>query len=275
MTTGLRFGCEVYTWHMAGQSGRLAHMIEVAATVGFRGIEPVFAWMGELADPQLLRAHLTRHRIELAAVVLALPWNDAHETDSELDQASAAISLLTQFPGALLCLVQVPSGRHALPQRYDHLLRHLHAVADRARAHGIRATFHPNSPPDSITRSAADYAYLLPRIDPLRLGWTPDVGHLIHGGMDPLTEMQRHARLINHVHFKDWDGRPEFALMGTGKVDFVAITRWLQAQAYNGWIICEDEGPAACTDPDGVTRHDGTWITTQLLPALAGSRVAR
>lgn len=51
-------------------------------------------------------------------------------------------------------------------------------------------------------------------------GWTPDVGHIINGGMDPLATMQQWQSLINHVHFKDWDGAPEFALMGAGKVDF-------------------------------------------------------
>ena len=271
MTNQLRFGCEVYTWHMAGQGERLAHMIAVTAAAGFRGIEPVFAWMGDLADPERLRAHLTQHQVALAAVVLALPWNEADETEAERSEAAAAIALVRQFPGTLLCLVQIPSGRHDLPRRHEHLLRHLHAVAGRARAQGIETTFHPNSPADSITRTPADYAALLPRIDRQLLGWTPDVGHLMHGGMNPLTEMQRYAHLINHVHFKDWDGRPDFALMGHGVVDFVAITRWLQTHGYAGWIICEDEGPTACTDPDGVTVHDGAWIRSQLLPALAVS----
>jgi inosose dehydratase len=244
-------------------------MIDVAGAAGFRGIEPVFAWMGDLADPGRLRAALARHRVELAAVVLALPWNGARETPAEQAEAAAVIDLLAGFPGARLCLVQVPTGRDDIARRHDHLLRHLHAVADRARARGIRATFHPNSPATSITRSAEDYAYLLPRIDPDRLGWTPDVGHLRHAGMDPLTEMRRHAHLIDHVHFKDWDGRPDFALLGHGTIDLAGITAWLHARGYDGWIICEDEGPAACTDPDGVTRHDGAWVRSHLLPVIA------
>ena len=37
--------------------------------------------------------------------------------------------------------------------------------------------------------------------------------------MDPLKKMREYAPLINLVHYKDWDGQPEFALMGQGKVD--------------------------------------------------------
>jgi inosose dehydratase len=42
--------------------------------------------------------------------------------------------------------------------------------------------------------------------------------------MDPLKKMCDYAEMINLVHFKDWDGNPEFALMGEGKVDLVGVT---------------------------------------------------
>ena len=34
--------------------------------------------------------------------------------------------------------------------------------------------------------------------------------------------------MINYVHYKDWNGEPEFALMGKGKVDLLAITHGLK-----------------------------------------------
>jgi inosose dehydratase len=86
--------------------------------------------------------------------------------------------------------------------------------------------------------------------------------------MDPLSTLQKYAELINHVHYKDWDGRPEFALMGSGEVDFVGITRWLIEQNFTGWIVCEDEAEQAIDDPDGVTLHDGEWIRKTLIPQL-------
>ena len=99
-------------------------------------------------------------------------------------------------------------------------------------------------------------------------GWTPDVGHIINGGMDPLAKMKEYESLINLVHYKDWDGNPGFTLMGEGKVDFQGITQWLHDRNYDGWIICEDEAPQALEDPDGVTIHDGKWIEEALLPSI-------
>jgi len=86
--------------------------------------------------------------------------------------------------------------------------------------------------------------------------------------MDPLRKMKDYASLINHVHFKDWDGEPEFTLMGKGKVDFLSITKWLKEINYNGWVICEDEGKEALGDPDAVTLYDGCWISETLLSGL-------
>lgn len=265
-----RFGAECYTWFMNGagktHAGKLSHMIDVTARAGFTGIEPIHGWMGELADAGRLRKKLEESRVELAAIALALPWNGAEETEQERIEADRAIALLKQFPGALLCTVQLPTGRHDLETRRLNLVRNVNAVSRRATDQGVPCSYHPNSPHSSTNRTAEDYAVILEKLDTRVTGWTPDVGHMANGGMDPLTMMKRYASLINLVHFKDWDGAPEFSLMGQGKVDFVSITRWLIEQKFAGWVICEDEGAQAMNDPDGVTLHDGQWIKQTLLP---------
>lgn len=272
-TLPFRFGNECYTWFMSGNgathANRLAHMIEITARAGMTGIEPIHFWMGDLAEPQRLAEALQKHQVQLAAIALVLEWNHPTETEHERAEADRVIDLLTQFPGALLCTVQLPTSRDELTARRKNLTANLNAVSRRAVDRGVSATFHPNSPPTSINRTAEDYDVILNGLDPQATGWTPDVGHIINGGMDPLATMKQWQPLINHVHFKDWDGQPEFALMGAGKVDFVAVTRWLKSWDYDGWIICEDEAEQAVDDPDDVTLHDGRWIRETLIPAIA------
>lgn len=267
-----RFGAEVYTWFMDGNGeaheGELGQMIEITARAGFDSIEPIAFWMGELADPGKLQAKLDEEDIELAAIALTLPWNTPEETVEERRKADEIIKLTSKFPDALLCLVHEPSGRHDIEQRRRNLVGNLNSVAHRAAGQGVECTFHPNSPSSSITRTEEDYDTILPGLDPRVIGWTPDVGHIINGGMDPLAKMKQYESLINLVHYKDWEAEHQFALMGEGKVDFVKITQWLKDIGFDGWIICEDEAPRAVDHPDEVTLHDGQWIKNDLLPAL-------
>jgi len=267
-----RFGSEVYTWFMSnsGQThqGRLGHMIEVISKAGFTGIQPIFTWMGDLIDPALLKAKLDEQGIELAALALALDWNEAEETEREREVADHAIRVLQQFPGAVLNTVQIPTGRHDIVQRQQNLVNIVNRVSARAAEKGVPCSYHPNSPHSSIIRTAEDYKIVLESLDSSVTGWTPDVGHIINGGMDPLEKMKEYQSFINHVHFKDWNGNPEFALMGKGKVDLLGVTQWLKDINYSGWIICEDEGEEALEDPDFVTLHDGKWIQETLIPGL-------
>src|SRR5690606_26093714 len=93
------------------------HMIEVISKAGFTGIQPIFSWMGDLGNPEPLADKLKEQNIDLAAVALALDWNGKEETEAERQQADNAISLLQKFPGAILCTVQYPTGRHDLETR--------------------------------------------------------------------------------------------------------------------------------------------------------------
>lgn len=267
-----RFAAEVYTWFMnqdgKTHQGRLGHMIEVSAKAGFTGIEPIHGWMGELSDPVLLKEKLQEHNMELVAIALALNWNEREETPQERIEAEKAISLLQHFSGAMLCTVQKPTGRHDVENRRRHLMHCVNIVSRRAMEKGVPCSFHPNSPQSSITRTREDYQVILELLDSTVTGWTPDVGHIKNGGMDPLEMMKEYKHLINLVHYKDWNGEPEWALMGKGKIDLVGITAWLEAINYQGWIICEDEAPEALDNPDEVTIHDGKWIREELLPSL-------
>lgn len=269
----IKLGCEVYTWFMK-ESGKayenqLDHMIEIAAKAGFKGIEPMQFWMGDFFDTGKLKECLDKHSMELAGIALILDWNHPEETEEEKKAADDTIAFLKNFPGAKLCTVQMPTSRDNLEERRLNLVANLNAVSRRAKEQGLECSFHPNSPPTSINRTEEDYDVIIPGLDAEVTGWTPDVGHIANGGMDPLTKMKQYKHLINHIHYKDWDGNPEWTVMGEGKVEFVEITKWLVEQDFNGWILCEDEANAAIDDPDGITLHDGEYCKEKLVPVIS------
>ena len=234
----IKFGSEVYTWFMQdtgkGYDNKLDHMVKIISQAGFTGIEPMVLeisesalgcskyWMGDFIDPIKFKDVLEEHNVELAGLALICGWDNEEETPEERAAADFTIDFLKHFPGAMLGTVTLPSGRHELQKRRLNVARNINRVSQRGVDAGLVCSYHPNSPPASLVRTQYDYDVVLSSLDPSVTGWTPDVGHIIRGGMDVIETMNKWQHLVNHIHFKDYSGNgPEpWAQMGTGKLDF-------------------------------------------------------
>lgn len=267
----IKIGCETYTWQMPGETykGKMDHIMEVASKAGFAGIEPETSFLGNLFDPMKMNEALTEHQLELAVLCQVEDWRHTEETAEERERTDYWIEYLAYFPDTVFLLVQMPGeDRNYLHERQQNLISCINAIAQRASNEGITCSYHPNSPEGSIIRTYEDYQVLLNGINASSIGYTPDVGHIAKGGMDPLQIMKEFRSLINLVHYKDMNANGTWAQTGQGVIDFAGITNYLHETDYEGWIIMEDEADAAITDPDGVTLKDGEFVKNVLNPLI-------
>ena len=271
MENKIKIGCETYTWQMPGEQykGKLEHIMEVTSRAGFTGIEPDTSFLHHLSDPALMQEALQQYGLELAVLCLALDWRNPQETEEERQQADQWIKFLQHFPDTLFLLVQLPGkDRNDLEERQQNLLTCVNQVARRAADQGIMCSYHPNSPEGSVYRTEEDYKILLNGLDSRVIQYTPDVGHMAKGGMDPLTIIRQYRELVNCVHYKDMYEDGQWAPMGKGIIDFEGITQELINTEFEGWIIVEDECDQAITDPDSVALDDGVYNEKVLKPML-------
>jgi len=269
----IKLACETYTWQMPGEQykGKLEHIMDIAARAGFKGIEPEASFLQHLSDPEKMKAALQKYNLELAVFCHVEDWRSEKETPDERKRADAWIKFMEHFPEALFLLVQMPGkDRQDLHNRQQNLLSCVNAIAQRAADKGIKCSYHPNSPMGSIFRTEEDYKILLNGLNSSLIGYTPDVGHIAKGGMDPLSIIREYRQLVNCVHYKDMytDGR--WAPMGEGSIDFVGITNYLKQTGFEGWIVVEDECDMAITDPDTVAMEDGVYNKDVLEPLISG-----
>ena len=270
----IQIGCQTYTWQMSGgvYDGRLDHIIKVTAEAGYAGVESETRFLGVLSDPVQLAEHLAAAKVAMPALTLVEDWLLPEETDAERARADACIEILTHFPDTILNICQMPGrDRKNLPERQKNLLLNANAIARRAADRGIRSGYHPNSPGGSVFRTEADYEILLNGLDQGVLGYIPDSGHIAKGGMDPAAIIQQYFSQVVHVHFKDMDEAGHWQPMGGGDLDHVGITQFLAANHYNGWIVVEDECHDAIGDPDSVTKRDGAYCNSVLLPLVTSA----
>jgi inosose dehydratase len=125
---------------------------------------------------------------------------------------------------------------------------------------GLRTVFHPHCA--GFIETPDETARLLTITDPSLVGLVFDTGHYSYGagGCDTvLSALDRFAGRIWYVHYKDCD--PEvlkkaaagnwdyfeavrqgvFCELGRGCVDFPAVTQWLRAHGYDGYITVEQD----------------------------------
>lgn len=267
----IRIGCETYTWAMSGDAykNKLEHILGIMSKAGFKSIEPDTGFMNGFTDPQVFKEALERNNIELSVLCHVEDWRNPKETDEEKRNANQWIEFMKHFPEAILLLVQMPGqNREHLYERQQNLLTCVNEIATRAANEGIVCSYHPNSPMGSIYRTEEDYKILLNGLDSNVIKYTPDVGHMAKGGMDPLKVIKEYRDIVNCVHYKDMFDDGGWAAMGAGIIDFEGITTYLKDSGFEGWIIVEDEADEAITDPDGVTAKDGIYIEEVLRPLL-------
>ena len=266
--SGILYGCQTYPWKMAGgrYEGDIAHMAAVTAEAGFQGIEAEISMLGEwFEDPDRLAEELTRRGLALAAVVLHQSWEEERETEEEEWLTKKTVEFVRRFPRTKI-MVSHHAGREkrpegeALRERRKRLISCMDSVARRAGEAGIVTCFHPNSSANSLFRTREDYEILFDLLSRTAVGYAPDIGHIVNGGMDPMEVLRTGRELIRHVHFKDRKAGGGWAVMGEGDIDYESVVRYLEQTEYTGWIMVEDESEKAAADSDGVVLADGRYM---------------
>ena len=263
------YGCQTYTWKMnqARFAGDLPHIVSVAAKAGYEGLESEICMLGDyFNDPLRAKAVFDDSGISLAALVLHQDWKHMTETEDERAMTEKALDFLSVFPKARLMVSHhaVPGDRsddpEALALRRRQVISCMASVANRAGEQGIVTAYHPNSSVNSLFRTHADYEVMFDMLSKTAVGWVPDIGHIVNGGMDALAMLKTGRDLIRHVHFKDRLGQNEWAVMGEGRIDYPAVVSYLKETQYGGWIMVEDESPKAAEDSDAVVLADGAYM---------------
>jgi inosose dehydratase len=148
---------------------------------------------------------------------------------------------------------------------------------------GLRAVFHHHCA--GYIETPEEVARLLDLTEPDLLGLFFDTGHYAYGtgvndGSEVLAGLERFAGRIWHVHFKDchpeiatqarreeWDyytavGHGVFCELGKGYVDFPAVTAWLRARGYRGWITVEQDVLPGMGTPKASAQRNRDYLRT-------------
>lgn len=263
--SAIRVACQTYTWEMLGEEwrGQLTDILDQVAAAGYAGIEITNHTVREFADrPRDLFQALERRGLALAAFAYATTgFTDPTNFAEDLGGARQAIAFLQHFPEPkLACGGASSPSRENAPAKLDQAIRFYNEVGRLGATAGVAVNVHPHSHHGSLLESAEEYQYLLDRLDPDRVSFGPDTGHIVRGGQDLLTCLRTHLPRITHLHLKDATVTREWVALGEGECDFPAVLALLESVGYSGWVVGEEESPAARVDGFAAIQRNRAYL---------------
>lgn len=257
----VRIGCQTYTWEMLGEglTGGPDDLLDAIAAGGYGGIEITDTMIGSYgSQPEAFARALEARGLELVAFTFSSTsgFTEIDEVENDLETARRWADFVARFPRAVLSMGSA-TVMSAGPR--DDKFRIAADVYNRAaeigRVAGVEVAVHPSSHHDTLLFDRADYDTLFQRLDPASVGWVPDTGHILRGGMDILDTLRTHAARIRYLHLKDVDAAGTWAMLGRGVCDVPAvIAEVAKAPRFNGWLVLEEESEEAARDPARAVR---------------------
>jgi inosose dehydratase len=261
-----RIGCQTYTWEMlgAGWKGSVDDILDIIAAAGYSGVEITNTMIGGYYDaPESFADALRKRNLSLAAFgfVPVAGFTEASRRTEEIARARKGVDFISRFPSARFDLAGGSTAdRSRLQEKFETMIGIYNEVAGYAAGKGVPVDVHPHSHAGSIIETAEEYEKLMKMTDRRIVGWCPDTGHIVRGGLDLLGTLQAYRDRIRHIHFKDVDEMGKWKMMGSGVCDFKKVIRLLETIGYDGWIIGEEESESAAADQKAAVTKNRNYL---------------
>lgn len=242
-------------------------LLENVRSLGYRAIE-----LGPLgyfgSDAGSVHEQLGRFALELVGAFVALRLTDVEGYEQDLAELRRVLDVLQPWPAAVALLADagtperfVAAGKPDELQRtalrgaaFDEAAARLTRAAELCAEAGVVAALHPEV--GSYAEAPAEVEAFLERCD---LGVCLDTGHTLIGGGDPGVLAQDWADRLRHVHLKDVSGPllarlrhgevdverawelGLFCPFGEGEVDLPGVLALPELEAFEGWIVLEQD----------------------------------
>ncbi|SES78291.1 inosose dehydratase [Salinibacillus kushneri] len=263
------FGCQGSTWVLDydEEADIMEQVMDDVKNGGLTGLDVQISLLGKYTNsPERLKEELDKRGLKLAALTIPHAFVGGESSQKERELEDYYFEYLKHFPGAIMNVPsRVGKNRDNLLQRQKEIIKGANELGKRAiEEHGITTSLHPISYKTSYWRFKEDYDVLFDGLDPRYMGYTPDAGHIIFGGMDPVEIFKEAQPLIKHVHYKDATKNCEWMKMGQGDIDFIQCTQVLKDSNYDGWIILEEETGSEQSDTSQVIVELGDYVKNNL-----------
>jgi inosose dehydratase len=214
--------------------------------LGFAGLE-LFDWqIVGLESQGLLGQFVEKYKLPLVASYTSVQLTDPARRAETIAAAVNVANIMKKYGGKTIVIG--PSGRvggasYNFNEHKQNIVTTLNELGKAITDIGLIAALHQHTGTAVETRDET-YA-TMEAVDTRYVKFGPDIGQLQKGGVDPVAVVKHFLPVVQHLHFKDWNGGPSMAgycALGLGKVDLVGVLDLMEGRKLDGMIMVELDG---------------------------------
>ncbi len=242
--------------------------------LGFAGLE-LFDWqIVGLESQGLLGQFVEKYKLPLVASYTSVQLTDPARRAETIAAAVNVANIMKKYGGKTIVIG--PSGRvggagYNFSDHKQNIVATLNELGKAITATGLIAALHQHTGTAVETRDET-YA-TMEAVDTRYVKFGPDIGQLQKGGVDPVAVVKHFLPVVQHMHFKDWNGGPSMAgycALGLGKVDLVGVLDLLEGRKLEGMIMVElDSGGQMPYTPREAAKIAHDWLVKHGVPMKA------
>ena len=243
----LKIGITMLIWGAVPRTPEhLEPALKDASELGYHSFETFAAILEDYDKKGTLQALLDRHPIPLKSAYVTVNVTDPSQRKQQIETLQRYATVLKKYGGTYL--VQSCNGPRKGYVFAEHKANIIAALNDYGKAvndMGLGTGLHQHTGTAVETRE--ETYDVMNAVDTRYMHFAPDIGQAQKGGTDAAQLVKDFAKIIDHMHLKDfkgWEHMGGYSPLGEGKVELQSVLETMEKANPNANIMHELDGSA-------------------------------
>jgi len=212
--------------------------------LGYYSFETFASILEDLDKKGTLAAMLEKYPIPLRSAFVTVNLTDPSQRKSQIEMLQRYATVLKKHGGSYL--VQSPNGPrtgYVFAEHKANIISALNEYGKVVTDMGLRTGLHQHT--GTVVETREETYDVLNAIDTRYMHFAPDIGQAQKGGTDAAQMVKDFAKIIDHMHLKDfkgWEHMGGYCPLGEGKVDLKSVLETMEKANPNANIMHELDG---------------------------------
>ncbi len=243
----LKIGITMLIWGAVPRTPEnLEPALKDASELGYHAFETFASILEDYDKKGTLQPLLDKYPIPLRSAYVTVNVTDPSQRKEQIAMLQRYATVLKKYGGTYLVQsCNGPRKGYVFAEHRANIIAALNEYGKAVTDMGLRTGLHQHTGTAVETRE--ETYEVMNAVDTRYMHFAPDIGQAQKGGTDAAQLVKDFAKIIDHMHFKDfkgWEHMGGYCPLGEGKVDLKSVLETMEKANPNANIMHELDGSA-------------------------------